>query len=517
MRACRLKPARGRCVGGAVSIEARTVFAFPRSRRRRMVPGRARLIGSMMCVGVAALLWSEPAVARSAGARQTPKPQSTAAEQSNPPEPLIAIVTLSNQHIEVFGSEGSVGRSRVSTGQAGHDTPTGVFSILQRNRFHRSNIYSNAPMPYMQRLTWSGIALHEGYVPNYRASHGCIRLPSAFAQTLWGIGRIGMRVIVTQSPTAPVAIEHARLPSPKPSSPSLTASRVRVAAAGAADPAPSLGRLLSPHEAAQARLANAVANKSVSERAIKPALETAAATAAEAHRLSDALKASALILAEAEEQLEVDNQSMATVQTEQAEEAIRQRIRLAETGATAAREAHEKLRQSEALASDAAFAAARAAREAQSAAEAATEELSLARKAIAPISVFISRKTGQIYVRQGFQELYEGPIAIAEPDRPLGTHVFTAMQERGAGASLGWVSVTVPTSGGEGAARRGRGEAASPEKPMSAATEALDRIALPDEVRDLMSERLWPGASLIVSDFGLGETNQHTDFVILTR
>src|SRR5262249_10888378 len=159
--------------------------------------------------------------------------------------------SISDQHIDIFGPRGGVARSRVSTGQSGHDTPTGVFSVLQRNRYHHSNIYSNVPMPYMQRLTWSGIALHEGYVPNYRASHGCIRPPGAFAQSLGAIGRIGMRVVVSPSPTTPVDITHARLPTPTLSQPSAAteaAALVRVAAAGSDDtaaPAPS-SRRLSP-------------------------------------------------------------------------------------------------------------------------------------------------------------------------------------------------------------------------------------------------------------------------------
>jgi hypothetical protein len=330
------------------------------------------------------------------------------------------------------------------------------------------------------------------------------------------MGRIGMRVIVTPARIAPAGIAHAHLPSPSLSVPSQAAALVRVAAAGTDDATSAANRPLSPYEAAHARLARAIGMKSATEKAIKPALETAALRSAESNRLSEALKASAGILADAEEQLELENQSMATVQTEAAEGTIRQRIRLAESSVAAARNAHEKLRQAEAAASDAAFAAAGAAREAQTAAEAADEELSLARKAVSPITVFVSRKTGQVYVRQGFQELHDGPIVVAEPDRPLGTHVFTAMQETEGGAAIRWISVSVPTSGGE-SVRRGRHEPAPPAMAASTAAEALDRITLPDEVRELMSERLWPGASLIVSDFGLGETGQYTDFVILTR
>ena len=110
---------------------------------------------------------------RSAGAAADAKEESVEA----PPGPVLAVVSIAKQRIQVYGSTGLLAQSPVSTGMAGHRTPPGVFSILQRSRFHRSNIYSDAPMPYMQRLTWSGVALHAGVVPGYPASHGCIRLP----------------------------------------------------------------------------------------------------------------------------------------------------------------------------------------------------------------------------------------------------------------------------------------------------------------------------------------------------
>ena len=462
---------------------------------------------------MAALLLSYT-VADAAG-RSSPSSRATTSQApSGPPDPLISVVSIGDQHIEVFGPDGSITRSRVSTGQSGHDTPTGVFSILQRNRYHESNIYSNAPMPFMQRLTWSGIAMHQGYVPNYRASHGCIRLPEGFASTLWGMGRLGMRVIVSPSRTAPVSIAHPRLPQPTMRRPALTAALVQVATTsdvGAAPPAE-----LSPFDAAQVRVATAAATRIATEKAVRPAFDTATAKSAEASRVAAALKASAGILAEAEEQLELERLAMANVQTESAEAIVRERIRAAEAAVDAARVAQEKLRQLEVAASDEAFAAARAAREARTASEAAAEELSEARKATSPISVFVSRKAGQIYVRQGWSEVYDGPVTIAEPDRPLGTHVFTAMQEAPDGRGMRWSVVTVPTSGGE-SARRGRNEAAATSRAPSSAAEALDRIELPEDVRNLMSERLWPGASLIISDYGLGETGPNTDFVIVTR
>lgn len=435
--------------------------------------------------------------------------------RSDAPEPHIAIVSISDQHIEVFGANGRIARSRVSTGMRGKDTPTGVFSILQRNRYHRSNIYSNAPMPYMQRLTWSGIALHEGYVPNYRASHGCIRMPSGFASSLWKLGRIGMRVIVTPSTVRPVDFAHPRLPAPVATAPPRLSTVVKVATAADQLPAAAAEKAFSPFEAAQVRLARAIEAKAAAAKQVKPALENAELKSREAHQASAALRASAGILADAEEHLELEQLAMATVQTESAEAPIRTRIKFALSGVEAAREAHEKLKQIEATASAEAFAAARAARDAQIASDLAEEELRLARKAVSPITLFVSRKTGHVHVRQGSHALHEVPVSIAEPERPLGTHVYTAVEETGT-TGMRWVAVSVPTSGGESGSRNNARQSHA-EKEQSSASEALDRIELPRDVHRLMSERLWPGASIIVSDFGLGETNEGTDFVILTR
>lgn len=130
-------------------------------------------------------------------------------------DPLFAVVSIADQRISVYGSGGLLARSSVSTGVKGHPTPTGVFSIVQKRRWHHSNIYSGAAMPLMQRITWSGIALHAGHVPGYPASHGCIRLPHSFAQRLFGATKIGQRVMVVPSDTAPVEITHQTLPAPK--------------------------------------------------------------------------------------------------------------------------------------------------------------------------------------------------------------------------------------------------------------------------------------------------------------
>jgi len=108
---------------------------------------------------------------------------------------LSVIISIDKQRLTLYSDGQPIAYSRVSTGVPGHPTPTGVFSVIQKDRWHHSNIYSNAPMYFMQRITWSGVAMHEGVVPNHPASHGCIRLPGAFARQMWGITKLGVRVI----------------------------------------------------------------------------------------------------------------------------------------------------------------------------------------------------------------------------------------------------------------------------------------------------------------------------------
>jgi len=114
-----------------------------------------------------------------------------------PRGPLLLIVSLATQRGTLYRNGIPIAITTVSTGKPGHRTPTGVFTILQREVEHYSNLYDHAPMPYMQRLTWGGVALHGGTLPGYPASHGCIRLPHAFARLLYGVTRLGMTVVVT--------------------------------------------------------------------------------------------------------------------------------------------------------------------------------------------------------------------------------------------------------------------------------------------------------------------------------
>lgn len=120
-----------------------------------------------------------------------------------PEGPVLLVVSLATQRAVIYRNGVPIGITTVSTGRPGYRTPTGVFTVLERDVEHYSSLYNNAPMPYMQRLTWGGVALHGGNLPGYPASHGCIRLPHEFARLLFGVTRLGMTVVVTDQATVP--------------------------------------------------------------------------------------------------------------------------------------------------------------------------------------------------------------------------------------------------------------------------------------------------------------------------
>jgi lipoprotein-anchoring transpeptidase ErfK/SrfK len=134
---------------------------------------------------------------------------------AKPHGPLIIAVSIEQQKVRVYDSNGLFAESPVSTGMKGHSTPMGVFSVIQKHKLHHSNIYSNAPMPYMQRITWSGVAMHAGVLPGYPASHGCIRMPMAFATKMWNWTRMGARVIITPGQITPARFAHPLLVAQK--------------------------------------------------------------------------------------------------------------------------------------------------------------------------------------------------------------------------------------------------------------------------------------------------------------
>src|SRR3954463_12547124 len=161
-----------------------------------------------------ALTAAPPADAAPRQARPQPTTEGAAPRAAG--EPIMAIVSINSQKVTIYDADGWVLRAPVSSGTAGRETPAGVFSVVEKDKDHRSSLYDDAWMPHMLRITWNGVALHGGPLPGYPASHGCIRMPYGFAEKLFGKVRIGMRVIIAPNDSEPVDISHPALFMPKP-------------------------------------------------------------------------------------------------------------------------------------------------------------------------------------------------------------------------------------------------------------------------------------------------------------
>ena len=365
---------------------------------------------------------------------------------------LTVVISLDKQRLTLYSDGQPVTQSRVSTGTASHPTPTGVFSVIQKDRWHRSNIYDNAPMFYMQRITWSGVAMHQGIVPNQPASHGCIRLPEAFARQMWGTTKLGARVIIARGDVAPVAIANPRL---------FTLKREPLEAKG--EPGAS-DVVKAAHGALEvARLG-----------AAKPA-----ATATDAKPADAALDAMAY--------------------------AVRKPRDTDVTSSEVVKSAYDI------------FEAPKVRRARTSASTANNGVADVPALKPGPVTVFISRKEGKLFVRKGFEPMFSVPVTFEQPERPLGTHVFTALALKDDNTTLRWHVVSL-ASGGY-ARRSGSGKRVmEPMLPASNPNQALERVTIPPAALDRISELMSPGASLIISDQGLGpETGLGTDFIVLTR
>lgn len=390
-------------------------------------------------------------------------------------EPIMAIVSIKSQQVTFYDADGWILSAPVSTGTKGRETPAGVFAVLEKDEEHHSTLYDDASMPHMQRLTWNGIALHGGPLPGYAASHGCVRMPFGFAEKLFDKTWIGMRVIISPNDVTPVEFSHAALLVPNAE-----------ATAAAPERAETLAR-----EAAEA------------VKTADTAKKFAATTAREAASSKTSLRKLERLKAAADADLVSAEKALAAAKSDQAraraEEAkLKAAVKATEAGAkldTAKPDATAKI--------DAAAKAADAAKDSANkkveTAKAATE----AKLALEPVAVYISRATQKLYVRRNthkpwadggevFDATIEVPITIRDPDKPIGTHVFTAMEHNGEG--LRWTGVTIDN----------RDDAKS----------ALDRITIPEDVRDRIAPTALPRSSIIVSDEPLSrETNYRTEFV----
>ena len=440
--------------------------------------------------------------------------------------PLLAVVSLNDQRVTIYDADGKVLRAPVSTGQTGYETPAGIYSIIEKNREHYSNLYDDASMPFMQRITWSGIALHAGVLPGRPASHGCIRLPYRFAEQLFDLTKMGMRVVVVRDDMGPVDIAHPALfkPGPVKSEVALAPTaersdaverrsmRLGVPPADAGSPA----RAQTWRQIAAAKAAQAEAAAKASEEARRAAVRTRAdaAKSMKELRMAEGARSRAEVqLRDVERMLEAARSPEATQKAEEIKAKAAERLTEAQAKLDSVKaEAQPKI--------DAAETARAAANAAEAARTAAQNEVKLAEAKMAPVSVFISRQTKRLYVRQAFQPIFDTEIAIRDPDTPIGTTIYTALSYAKDGADVRWSALAMYPNAGipeAGSSRRGERRSEPPATNVAAAKAVLERISIPQDAIERINEVVSPGSSLIVSDEPMSakETGKGTDFVVL--
>ena len=458
------------------------------------------------------------------------------AEFKKPAGPLFAVVSLAEQHVTFYDANGQYARGLVSTGVPGHPTPTGVFTILEKERWHHSNIYSGAPMPFMQRLAWTGVAMHEGAVhPGHTASHGCIRLQAAFAKELFGVTNVGQRVIISPVEVTPADIVNAHLPVPKlQEAPAAPVVEKAPAAKGGVEPvaldpkaqAPLQARAINPLEFAKAMKAASAAKVTAAAAAKKAAQALLDSKPVEVRQTARELDVAEDALKRARAELDDATGAASKAEGEEAQKKAAERKSAAEAKLTAAEAKAGEAREAKAAKEQELAAAQNAIRDAGAATAQAAADAKQAVRRLEPLSIFISRKTGRLYVRQATERLFDMPIVIRDPEKPLGTHLFIATRAGDDGASLRWVSLTPPAAEEvhirRHSSRRGHpvfAEEASDPAPSfpQTASGALDRIEIPAEAAQRISELLWTGATLIISDVVMSDGKFPMDFHILQQ
>lgn len=381
--------------------------------------------------------------------------------------PLQIIVSKDLQELKVYDGGVVVATSHVSTGKAGHSTPTGIFSILEKKRTHFSNIYDSAPMPFMQRLTWSGIALHaSNSVPSYPASHGCVRLPNAFAKTLFSVTRRGGHVLITDREIVPQEIVHAALFKPVvvvPDTPVLSQAGLRPALIEAGDKSVEVA-MTDP----------------------KPEIVTPVVRKTE----EDPIRI--LITRRGDREMMIDLQTILT-----------------SLGYDAG--VPDGLHGKQTVVAIRAF----------QLAEGLKEDGMVTPELIAAVYAKAGKGTppnGQILVRQKFKPLVEAAITIRNPEIALGTHFLLARDVDSDKGKADWFGVSVDNQLSPATLKRlGITTEADATQP-DALAKTLDRLDIPADTRLRISELMGEGASLSISDTGLGpETGDGTDFITVTR
>jgi hypothetical protein len=417
--------------------------------------------------------------------------------------PLLAVVALREQRVSVYDAKGKFLEAPVSTGQNGLETPAGIFSIVQKEEEHHSSLYDDASMPFMERITWTGVALHAGVLPGYPASHGCIRMPESFAEKLYGLTSLGMRVIIVREDIAPADVSQPAMFTPDAASSERDAAgRVRTAIRMTFTDVENAKRHEKEARAAAVKRNEETKAASRAEQNAQAALEKAQAdlkAAEQAAATAPEDKAASAQAAKAQAQAKIEN-AEAQLKTAQAEAAAK---------AEAARQAAEEAR-----------AAAIALAKAADAYEAAELD-------VYPVSVFISRKTQRLYVRKNNMPIYESQVTIRDAEKPIGTFVYTATEGTDNPGIMRWKMVSMYKDPSYVSAEpelspvsnRNRSKAVSEggaPANVAGAEAALSRIDVPEEAKARISATVLPGSSLIISDEPQHlETGKDTDFIVI--
>jgi peptidoglycan hydrolase-like protein with peptidoglycan-binding domain len=542
---------------------------------------------SAIWFGVAAIALAAAAIDPAlAGKKQKPaKAHEEPVVHVDTKEPMIVVVSIGQQKVDVYRGTTLVTTSSVSTGTAQHPTFIGAFSIMQKARWHHSNIYSNAPMPWMNRLTWSGTAMHAGIVPGYPASHGCIRLTYAFAPKFFQMSSIGDNVITSRGRPKPTPIEHGALfqPLPPPTLPMVEkeaslspleriSTPIPAVAAGAASPVilakaempttvdseahPKVEEKAAPADEGTAKDADAEAASAMTpiedsaaetesdpyrvhaitpdmsnsqERLAVPNAAPAAASAAEdkpADKPVAVAPAAPEPVAPKPEPAPVEiaaatpdlpppaaaaklNAGVDAAAVEAAEPRSGAPLRMLLTRRTQrdriigvqnifASLGYLPAQDFDGTVGKATITAIKAFQKANGMAETGSLNDELVKK-VYEVAGKGEPPAGHLYVRQEFDDVFDTAVSFKNAEEPLGTHVYIALNFAPGDTKIRWVTLDVQDGAG--------------------APVPLDRLEIPEDVRQKISERLTPGSTFIVADTSINSANlpKGGDFVVLAR
>jgi len=427
-------------------------------------------------------------------------------ESAKPRGPLIISISIAQQKLRLYDANGLFAEAPVSTGMPGHPTPMGVFSVIQKQKLHHSNIYSGAPMPFMQRITWSGVAMHAGVLPGHPASHGCIRMPMAFAVKLYNWTKMGARVVVTPGDITPAAFSHPLLATVKvlPQPVAAEETKTDLAAVQRTEkPADIEAKNTAPEFAdTKIELRSTVGHADDTKRAdnesrlsTSPQVQTADASSAlpatsPSNVMSDAAPAGEHMPQPAESAVaDKQNVSEAAAEVSPTEPKATKPDEMAASDDKPANETQpaiaansEVVKPNDTTIEAAAASPAEAPKteEAQvqiekpagavtaptpaappalanttplkgdlksefaKAAATKPDPAATLKRSSGQIAIFVSRKDSKLYVRQNFSPLFDVPVTIAADERPLGTHIFTAQVDSGDANVLHWSVVSLP-------------------------------------------------------------------------